>query len=118
MGNTISQIEEGILLSTFTGDIDLDSVNEFVNNVKPYLNGATPIIHFVVDAKNEGRWSVQARQQFTEIFDNQQPYGKVGIINAGRITRVVATFLMIATDRRDLVRFFNTQSDAIAWLKE
>lgn len=117
MSNKVSQIEEGILLSTFTGRIDLDSVNEFVTNVEPYLDGPSPTLHFLVDATNEERWSTQARREFTKIFDSES-YGKVGIINAGRATRVIARFLMIATNRNDSVRFFDSESDALAWLKE
>ncbi|MFT7585231.1 MAG: hypothetical protein ACI9EW_001655 [Cellvibrionaceae bacterium] len=117
MSNTIRQLEEGILLSSFRGKIDLDSVNEFVTNVEPYLDGASSVLHFIVDANNEERWSLSARREFTKIFDSKS-YGKVGILNAERVTRIVATFLMVATRRKDSVRFFDNESDALAWLKE
>lgn len=118
MGNKIRKIEESILHSTFTGDIGLADVAEFVENVDPYMQTMTMPLHFVVDAAPEGRWSLDARRQFTKMFDNEPRYGKVAIVNASRFTRVAATFMMKATGRDDTVRFFDTEADALAWLKK
>lgn len=118
MGNKIRKIEEGILYSTFTGDIGLDDVSEFVENVEPYMQTAATPLHFVVDAQHEGRWSLDARRQFTNMFDKEPRYGKVAIVNASRFTRVAATFMMKATGRDDTVRFFDTEADALTWLKQ
>jgi hypothetical protein len=118
MGNKIYQIEKGFLHSTFTGDIDMESINEFVDNVAPYITTAEAPLHFVVDAQNEGRWSLSARREFTSMFDEEPRYGKVAIVNASRFTRVAATFMMKATGRDDSVRFFDTEAEAMTWLKE
>ena len=118
MGNEIRKIEEGILYSTFTGDIGLDDVSEFVENVEPYMQTTTTPLHFVVDAQHEGRWSLDARRQFTKMFDKEPRYGKVAIVNASRFTRVAATFMMKATGRDDTVRFFDTEADALIWIKQ
>lgn len=118
MGNKIRQIEPGILHSTFTGDIDLAAIDEFVSNVTPYLTTTDAPIHFVADAEPEGRWSFAARRRFTELFDDEPRFGKVAIVNASRFTQVAATFMMKATGRHDSVRFFSSEADALNWLKE
>ena len=117
MGNKIRPLEAGILHSTFTGDIDMAAIDEFVSNVTPHMSDSVPL-HFVVDAAQEGRWSFEARRRFTDMFDNEPRYGKVAIVNASRFTQVAATFMMKATGRHDTVRFFSSEADALAWLKE
>ena len=117
MGNKIRSLEAGILHSTFTGDIDMAAIDQFVNNVAPHMSDNTAL-HFVVDAAQEGRWSFEARRRFTEMFDNEPRYGKVAIVNASRFTQVAATFMMKATGRHDSVRFFGSEAEALNWLRE
>ena len=118
MGNKIRPLELGILHSTFTGDIDLPAIDEFVSNVAPHMSETNMPLHFVVDAEYEGRWSFNARRRFTEMFDDEPRYGKVAIVNASRFTQVAATFMMKATGRHDSVRFFGSEAEALSWLKE
>ena len=118
MGNKIRPIEGNILHSTFTGDIDLAAIDEFVSNVIPHMSDTDAPLHFVVDAEHEGRWSFNARRRFTEMFDDEPRYGKVAIVNASRFTQVAATFMMKATGRHDSVRFFSSEAEALGWLKE
>ncbi len=120
MGNSIRQLDDNILHSTFKGDIEIADVDEFVHNVEPYLKKAplSSLFHFVVDAQYEKHWSFAARRKFTQLFDHEPRFGKVAIFNASRFSRVVATFIMHASGRANQVRFFEGEASARTWLKD
>ena len=119
MPHQFTVIEDGLLSSAFLGDVDEETIAEFNEHLAPFLDTATPDnpIHFLADAGQEGRWSGAARRAFTKIFTDDPCLGKVAIINAARFTRVMATFIMKATGRHDVVRFFDNEAEALVWLK-
>lgn len=119
MAHTLTKRPDGILHSLFVGDIDGAAIEEFKQNVAPYLETATTEnqLHFVADASQEGKWDFDARQAFTKYFDDQR-LGHVAVVSANRFTRVISTFMVKATGRGDTVHFFATEEEAIAWLKE
>ncbi len=119
MSHQFIVIEDGLLNSAFIGDVNEESIVEFNERLSPFLDTATPDnpIHFLADASHEGRWSGAARRAFTKMFATDPRLGKVAIINAARFTRVMATFIIKATGRHDAVRFFDNETEALAWLK-
>lgn len=119
MSHHLEAGEDGILYSQFIGSVDQEDVKKFIEHITPYLENASANnpLEFIADAAEEGRWSLSARRDFTQLFDREERLGRVAIINANRFTRVVATFLMKATGRDGEVRFYQEQSEAVAWLK-
>ncbi len=121
MTHNLVVIADNVLRSTFVGDVNEKVVTtEFAKNIAPYLEKATPDtpLHFLVEAGQEGKFSGAARRMFTSIFKDDPRLGKVAIINVSRSTRVMATFLIKATERIDTVKFFEVEEEALVWLKE
>ena len=117
MAQELDMIEDGIVRLAFIGDITDVEVDTFLKGFQTYLEAATleQPLGLLVDASRDGKMAPSARRNFTEL--NKDPrLGHIGICNVSRFNRVVATFIMKATGR-DNIRFFESQADALAWLK-
>jgi hypothetical protein len=88
-----------------------------VNKLTPYLESATetePLL-LLSDVSRLGKVSVKARSALAGLSGDPR-LGKNAILGSSRYQRVLATFIDKAVGR-DNIRFFDTEAEALAWLK-
>ncbi len=73
-------------------------------------------VNALIDLNRVGKQSAGARQRWKEWNDNEKT-GKVAYIGLHPVARVLAAFVMGITRKKD-ARFFKTEEEALAWLKE
>jgi hypothetical protein len=118
MARKISMGDDGILRMELIGDIDKGDMEAYVKDVTPFLEAATEAEPLLVltDSSRSGKLSSGARKLSAEV--NRDPrMGKTAVIGEGRrYFRVMAGFILKATGR-DNIRFFDTEEEALTWLK-
>ena len=82
---------------------------KLMNMVKGKMN-------ILVDLNQFGKASPESRKIFKEISEYEKT-GKVAIFGTHPVARVLASFVMGITKKKD-IRFFKTKEKAYAWLKE
>ena len=70
----------------------------------------------IIDLNKVGKQSTVARKTWKELSENEK-CGKLALFGMHPVARVVASFVMGVTKKKDM-RFFKTKEDALAWLKE
>ena len=68
------------------------------------------------DINKTGKQSLEARKIWKKISENEK-VGKLALIGMHPVARVLASFLIGTTKKKD-IRFFKTKEEALAWLKE
>lgn len=118
MAHEIRILEDGILRIALIGDQDEKSMEAFLQDLTPFLETATEEepLRILTDSSRSGKYTVQARRMYFQIGYGQT-VEKVAIVGASRYTRVLVGFIFKGTGQRN-VRFFDTESEALVWLKE
>jgi len=70
----------------------------------------------LLDINKAGQVSSGARKIGKETFEDEK-VGKVAFVGLHPVARVIASFVMGVTRKKDM-RFFKTKEEALAWLKE
>jgi hypothetical protein len=120
MAHKLSMGDDGILRMKFSGDFGKEEAEAFLEDFMPFLEAATGTepMHFIADVSQVGKTSAAARKVFSDLFREPDPRrGKMALVGASRYVRVVAGFLMRAAGETGW-RFFDTEEEALAWLKE
>jgi hypothetical protein len=73
-------------------------------------------IHSLVDLNRAGKASPEMRKIGPEMIDADNT-GKVALFGLHPVARVLASFVIGVTRKKDL-RFFKTREEAVAWLKQ
>ena len=73
-------------------------------------------VNLLVDLNKAGKPSPGVRKAGQEILEDER-IGKVALFGLQPVARVIASFVMGVSRKRDL-RFFKTKEQALAWLKE
>ena len=82
----------------------------------PVASTAENPLNNILDTSRIGKFSSAARKFFTEINKDTR-YGKVAMVNAPRVARVLSKFVIKATGR-DNIRFFENEEEAVNWVKQ
>jgi hypothetical protein len=118
MAHEISMGDDGILRMDLIGDMDREDMGAYIEDLTPFLEAATEAEPLLVltDSSRSGKLSSGARKLSVEI--NRDPrMGKTAVIGEGRrYFRVMAGFILKATGR-DNIRFFDSEEEALTWLK-
>lgn len=111
--------DDDILHLVWIGNIDGDVIRAYKKDVEVYLANATPErqIYTLIDAARDGKFTAEARRYFAEMTKDPR-LGRFAVINASRTSRVMATFLLKVSRRDEVMRFFDNEKTAVAWLKE
>ena len=109
--------EDGILRLSFAGQVGTEEMEAFRQDFLPYLEAATDESPLLVlsNAQGDTKYSSGARKIFMQL-NRDSRIGKAATVGTGRYTRVLARFVLKATGR-DNIGFFDTQEEAVAWLK-
>jgi hypothetical protein len=110
--------DDGILRIQLDDDL-VNELDKFTQEFTTYLDAATeksPLYTFTTSSGSGGKLPSAVRKMFAEL--NRDPrLGKSATIGLDRYTRVLAGFVLKATGRNN-IRFFDTEEEALAWLKE
>jgi len=108
--------EDDILYETIVGKQDEKTVIaalEYHNKFKNMVEGKMKML---LDINKAGQVSSGARKIGKETFEDEK-VGKVAFVGFHPVARVIASFVMGVTRKKDM-RFFKTKEEALAWLKE
>ena len=108
--------EDDILYETIIGKQDEETVStalEFHNKFKNMVEGKMKML---IDVNKAGQVSSGARKIGKETFEDEK-VGKVALHGLHPVARVIASFVIGITRKKDL-RFFKTREEALAWLKK
>jgi len=108
--------EDDILYETIVGKQDEKTVIaalEYHNKFKNMVEGKMKML---LDINRAGQVSSGARKIGKETFEDEK-VGKVAFVGLHPVARVIASFVMGVTRKKDM-RFFKTKEEALAWLKE
>ena len=118
MAYELSNISDHIMTLKIIGDFDADDALVYADDLEEYFERAKSVgrkLHIYVDTSEMGKISVEIRRVTSET--NKDPRaGYVATDGVNRVIRIMARFLMVASGRNNIY-FFDTQKEAIDWLK-
>jgi len=110
--------EDNILYITpCEGDVDKKRAIDFRNAFIKIADVVEGKVDLLIDANKVGQPSSRARKIIQEGVLKYEKTGKVALFGANPVARVIASFVMGVTRKKDM-RFFKTKEEALAWLKE
>jgi hypothetical protein len=117
-GKRVCLGEDKIIYADFSGELTVDIVNSLYDFFKLHktemrVNGK---VRLFIDITNSKKPSIEARK-LTYIFSEDKDMGKIALVGAHPVARVLAAFFMGESRKKD-VKFFSTKESAIVWLQE
>jgi len=108
--------EDNILYETLVGEQDekiVLAVHEASNKLRSRVEGK---VNILVDLNKTGKPSPGVRKAGQEMLEDER-IGKTALFGLHPVARVLAAFVLGITRKKD-ARFFKTEEEALAWLKE
>ena len=108
--------EDNILYETLVGKQNLETViaiHKASDKLKSLVEGR---VNILTDLNKTGKPTPEARKAGKERLE-AEGIGKVALFGMHPVARVIASFVMGVTKKKD-IRFFKTKEDALAWLKD
>jgi hypothetical protein len=117
MTHELEMRDDGILRLALIGDVEKEEIEAYVRDVTPFLQAATEAEPLLIlsDSSRMGKMSSAARKVFAGRIRDPR-VGKVAIVGGKRYIRVLVGFIS-KINQRDNLRFFDTEEEALAWLK-
>ena len=98
------------------GDMDEKRAIEASQASLRLMNMVQGKVNCLIDLNKAGQQSSGARKIWKEWSENEKT-GKVALFGLHPVARVVASFFMGISQKKDM-RFFKTREEALAWLKK
>ena len=108
--------EGNIICMAIVGDIDENTVIALWNASREMGSKVEGNARIFIDLTRAGRPSSKARRIGQQRLEDKG-IGKVAILGMHPVARVIASFMMGVTRKKDM-RFFRSKEKALAWLKE
>jgi hypothetical protein len=108
--------EDNILHITVVGEQDEKTALAMKEAVAKFTGMVEGKINIFADNNKAGKASPAARKLFNELMDLKE-FGKIAIFGAHPVARVLATFVIGISRKKD-VRFFSSREKALAWLRK
>jgi len=108
--------EGNIIYETLVGKQDEKTVLASYEASDRLANTVEGKVNVLVDLNKAGQASSGARKKGQEMLEDKI-FAKVALFGLHPVARVVASFFMGVTRKKD-IRFFKTRGAALAWLKE
>ena len=108
--------EDNILYLTVVGIVDEKTVSAIIVAILKIRGKMEGKIDLLVDITEAGKPLPGARKIGKEWLEDEK-IGKVAIFGTHPVARVIASFFMGISQKKDM-RFFKTKEEALAWLKE
>lgn len=108
--------EYNILHVTVLGEQNGEDARAAVEGFEKITHVVKGKIHHLVDLNKGGKQSREARKYWHKLSEHERT-GKIALHGMHPVARILASFVMGATGKKDL-RFFKTKEEALVWLKE
>ena len=108
--------EDGIFYETIVGKQDEKTVIAIYGASNRLTNTVEGKVNVLVDLNKARQASSGARKKGQEMLEDKI-FGKVALFGLHPVARVVASFFMGVSRKKD-IRFFKTREQALAWLKK
>ena len=108
--------EDNILYLTVVGEQDEKTILAALEYHNKFKNMVAGKMKMLIDINKAGQVSSGARKITKQTFEDEK-VGKVAFCGTHPVERVIASFAMGVTRKKDM-RFFKTREEALAWLKE
>ena len=108
--------EDNIIYQTLIGKQDEKTVLAIYEANDRLANTVEGKVNVLVDLNKAGQASSGARKKGQEMLEDKI-FAKVALFGLHPVARVVASFFMGISRKKDL-RFFKTREEALAWLKQ
>lgn len=115
----IEEMDERIIKVGLIGYVDDETGDAFLAELNQYIEAASveKPLYILTGRDSTTRTSKEARRRFT-LFAQDPRLGSVAITQSNPFIKVLATFIIKASGRSNLARFFDTEEEGFAWLKE
>ena len=107
--------EDNIVYVTVVGDQDEVTAAAIMKAIETLMNLVEGKVNILIDLNQVGQPSPEAREIGQEAFEDEK-FGKIALFGLHPVARVIASFVMGVTRKKD-IRFFKTNEEALAWLK-
>ncbi len=108
--------EDNIIYQTIVGKIDEKDAIAFQDASEKLRSLVKGKVNALVDLSRAGKPTPKAREIGRKRLENED-IGKIALFGQHPVARVIASFIMGVTRKKDM-RFFRTKEEALAWLKE
>ena len=108
--------EDNVLYVTVFGEIDEKIAIAIKEADFKFKNMVEEKYDVLADINKSGKHSSESRKIWKEMTEHEKT-GKVAIFGMHPVARVIASFVMGVSKKKDM-RFFKTKEEALAWLKE
>jgi hypothetical protein len=113
--------KEKIVRSYVIGDHDEKLAMEYEKEIRKLVAGlqakGAGKINSIFDATRVGNASSKARKIYAD-WIKEGKNRKVAIFGAGLVQRTVANFIFAFANKKNTVKFFETEKEALEWLKD
>ena len=114
--NTLYLGEDNVLCETLVGEQDEKTVLAIHEASVKLRSMVEERIDLLIDLNRTGKPSLGARKRGQEMLEDKG-IGKVALFGLHPVARVLASFVLGITSKRD-ARFFKSKEEALAWFKE
>ena len=108
--------EENILHIVSYGDLDEDDYEDMSAATIKATEDIEGKVNILVDINHCGKVPAKVRRMAKRDFEKETT-GKVAMFGMHPVARILASFIIGITRKED-IRFFKTEAEALAWLKE
>jgi hypothetical protein len=117
MAHELQMGDDSILRMALIGNVSGEDMEALLKDIQPFFEAVTEAepLCLLVDSSRSGKTSATARKAYVEL-NRDHRLKKSAVLGANRYSRVLGSFILKATGR-DNVRFFDSEEEAIAWLK-
>ncbi|MGQ7867995.1 SpoIIAA family protein [Sunxiuqinia sp. sy24] len=114
--NCIRLIEGNIFHITASGEQTSEMAYTYLDLFDKMLSGSAQPVSYLIDLNQAGKNSSGARKLWTQIGDDSQTH-RIALFGLHPVALVLASFV-IGVSNEQKMRFFKTEQEAMAWLKE
>ncbi len=108
--------EDNMLYCTTVGESDEKKAIAMKESIFKLMNMVEGRMKMLLDINRAGQVSSGARKTGKEMLEDEK-VGKVAFVGLHPVARVIASFVMGVSRKKDM-RFFRQEEEALAWLKK
>jgi len=108
--------DDNILYVTVVGEWDEKTATEISEADSKLRNMIEGTMDVLINLNKAGKQTSGARKIVKELGEHEKT-GKVALFGLHPVAKILASFVMGITRKKDM-RFFKTEEEALAWLKE
>ncbi len=109
---------DGFIRAMITGGHDKEAAEKIIAKLNELLKKKKNTGKVLIDMTKTGRPTYQARKlHANNIKNNSDLFKKAALYGASALNKVMANFIIKASGKGEKVRYFDTEDEAMMWLK-